>query len=83
MRELVGWVGSFFFAVCCIPQTFQCWKQGHGRGLNWAFLITWLLGELCMIYYIWPNRDWPLLVNYIFNLLCLLGILKYKIWERE
>jgi len=61
----------------------MCYKQGHGRGLDWFFLWAWLIGELCMIVYVLPKWDWPLLINYLFNLACLLVIFRYKIWERK
>jgi len=71
------------FSLCAIPQSWQSYKQGHGRGLSWAFLLMWLFGEILTICYVWPKQDMPLLVNYFLNLTCLAVILKYKIWERH
>lgn len=80
--ELIGWAGSVLFAFCGLPQAIQCFKTGHSRGLNWAFLLAWFFGEILTIVYVLPKMDVPLLFNYGFNLLILIVILRYKIWER-
>jgi uncharacterized protein with PQ loop repeat len=81
--EIIGWIGSILFAACGIPQAWQCYKNGNSRGLAWGFLITWLFGEILTIVYVLPKMDIPLLFNYTFNLIVLLIILRYKIWERK
>ena len=82
MMEYVGWIGAILFAICGLPQAIQCVKQGHSRGLNWFFLVAWLGGEILTIIYVWPKQDWPLLFNYFLNLVFLLVMIRYKIWER-
>lgn len=82
LLEVAGWVGAFLFSICAIPQAWQCYRQGHGVGLSWAFLLCWLFGELLTTAYIWPKRDWPLLVNYATNMACLAVIVRYKLWPR-
>jgi len=83
MLELSGILGSILFAICAVPQAIECIKTGHARGLNYFFLIAWALGEVFTIIYIWPRQDWILLGNYFFNSLCVIIMLKYKIWERK
>lgn len=80
--ELIGWIGSILFAACGIPQAYESFKKGHSNGLTWAFLLMWLGGEILTLAYIIPKMDWPLLFNYINNLICLLVILRYKIKPR-
>ncbi len=80
--EFFGWLGSALFAICGLPQALQSIKDGHSRGLNWFFLLAWLFGEVFTIIYIWPKMDLPLLANYSVNLIFLMIMLKYKIWER-
>lgn len=82
MLEIVGWIGSFLFAICGLPQAMQSVKDGHSRGMNWGFITAWLGGEILTIAYVLPKMDLPLLANYISNLIFLLVILRYKIWER-
>lgn len=79
MLDIIGWIGSACFAICAIPQALKSYRDGHSDGISWAFLSLWLTGELCMIIYILPTGDGPLLVNYFGNLACLLVILRYKL----
>jgi len=81
--ETVGWIGAVLFAICGLPQAWQCYHDGHSRGLNWFFLAAWLGGEILTIIYIWPKRDYPLLFNYLLNLVFLGVMIRYKIWERK
>lgn len=81
--ETIGWVGSILFAICGLPQAWQCWRDGHARGLNWFFLLAWLGGELLTIAYVWPKGDVILLFNYGTNLLFLCVMLKFKLAERK
>ena len=80
--EYIGWAGSILFAACGIPQAYESYTKGHSRGLTWAFLLMWLGGEILTLAYIIPKGDWPLLFNYVNNLICLLIILRYKIKPR-
>ena len=81
--EMIGWAGAILFAICGLPQAVQCAREGHARGLNWFFLLAWFFGEVLTIIYVWPKADYPLLFNYFLNLLFLVVILRYKIWERK
>ena len=81
--ETIGWFGAFLFGVCGLPQAIQCARDGHSRGLNWFFLLCWLGGEILTIIYVWPKADYPLLANYLVNLVFLAVMLRYKIRERD
>ena len=81
--EILGWIGSILFAVCGAPQAWQCMRDGHSRGLNWFFLLAWLGGEILTILYVLPKMDLPLLANYFANLIFLLVMVRYKLWERK
>jgi uncharacterized protein with PQ loop repeat len=83
MLNVIGWLGSICFSICAIPQAVLSIKQGHSDGTSSLFLGLWLLGEVCTIAYVLPKLDYPLLVNYIGNLACLLVILRYKIRPRS
>ena len=83
MTELIGWLGSILFALCGLPQAFSCYKEGSAKGLSWTFLLMWFFGEILTIIYIFPSKQYPLLFNYMCNLLSLLVILKYKINPRN
>ena len=81
--EIIGWIGSFLFAICGLPQAIESYKTGHSRGLTWPFISMWLGGEILTILYVLPKMDLPLLANYFSNLVFLLVIARYKIWERK
>ena len=83
--DIIGWTGSILFAICGIPQAYQCWKQKHANGLSWAFLLTWFSGEILTLLYIClkPTLDIPLIFNYTFNLAALLIIFYYKIFKKD
>ena len=80
---MLGWLGAILFAACGIPQAVKCVTDGHSEGLSWAFLLMWLGGEILTIVYVWPKSDWPLIFNYLFNLVCLAIMLVYKLKPRS
>ena len=80
MLDIVGWLGAFFFAICAIPQAWQSYKLGNSDGISTMFLVFWFLGEVLMTIYVLPTWDWPLLTNYIFNLILTSVICWYKIF---
>jgi len=80
MIEVIGWVGSFLFSICAIPQAYQSFKEKSSKGINSLFLITWFLGEiLCLLYGFLVELPYPIMVNYIVNLSCLLVIAYFKV----
>jgi uncharacterized protein with PQ loop repeat len=81
--EVFGWIGAAGFAVCGIPQAYQSFKDGHTKGLNWGFLGTWSIGEICMLIYILPTGNLPLILNYVGNGICLAVMVWYKVFERK
>ncbi|MCG8332762.1 MAG: PQ-loop repeat-containing protein [Chitinophagales bacterium] len=86
MNEYIGWLGSFLFAVCALPQVIQTFRTKKSDDLNSLFLLMWFLGEVFTLWYIVMEdflnniRHYPLYFNYIFNLLLLSYLLfaKYK-----
>ena len=82
--ELLGWIGSFFFMICGIPQAWQSYKHGNSNGVNSAFLVFWLLGELFTLSYtiLHLNSDLPIISNLIVNIIFIVIIMKYKYFPR-
>ena len=79
MTEVLGWIGTFFFATCAIPEAYASFRR-KWTAITWGMLLMWLTGEVCtMIYVFLTTKDPILLTNYVFNLLCLLIIIYYKI----
>ena len=82
--EVIGWVSNTLFAAAAVPQAWHSYKQGHSHGLTWGLLLMWFFGELGAIVFAFA-KDIPiqLTVNYFFNFIMLLIIIRYKIWERK
>lgn len=84
MIETIGWVGAVCFALCAVPQAWLSWQQGHSEGVSGSFLTLWFVGEVCMLGYSLAEIDsLQIIVNYVFNLACLLVIIKYKLRPRR
>jgi uncharacterized protein with PQ loop repeat len=83
MLEFIGWIGAIAFAICGLPQAIASHKQGHSNGISSFFLALWIIGELCTLTYIIPNKQYPLIFNYVFNIIFTLIILWYKLNPRE
>lgn len=82
--ETVGYIGAFLLAICALPQAVMSWRQGHSRGLSHGFLLSWYVGELCMLSFVIETvgPHGPLYYNYLLNAALLTIIVKYKYWER-
>jgi len=80
MIETIGWLGSFFFAICGIPQAWESYKAKNSNGISHGFLWLWILGEVFTLFYIMAQEIVliPLVANYLFNLLSLVVIVYYK-----
>lgn len=83
--QIIGYIASFLFIACAIPQSYQSWQQGHSRGVNPLFIGAWLLGEVLMMLYVYLDQGWdgPLMLNYIGNLVFASPILYYMVFPRR
>lgn len=81
LLEIIGWIGTFFFSVCGLPQAIKSWRERSADGISWAFLFMWMAGEILTTIYtaFQPQLLVPLLVNYAFNIV-LIGIIMYWKW---
>lgn len=83
MLELVGWVGSIAFALCGLPQAVQSYKDKHSDGITWGFISLWFIGELCTLVYVMPKGHWPLIFNYLGNILFAGTIIYFKMFPKR
>lgn len=83
--EILGYLGAILLAVCGVPQLLKCWKDKHADGLSWGLIILWLTGEIVTIAYLFLAgiMTAPLALNYGCNVLIVMAILYYKIWNRK
>jgi uncharacterized protein with PQ loop repeat len=81
--EYIGWIGSILLAFCGLPQAIESYRTKNSDGLTWGFLIMWGVGEIFTVVYIIPKWHWPLIFNYVANLVFISIILYYKIKPRK
>lgn len=83
--SFLGWLSAFCFMASAASQAYKCHKQGHGHGLSYKFLILWGVAESSRMLYIIIKLGlvWPILVNHMVDLTCLLIIVRYRIFPRE
>ena len=77
--EWLGYIGSFLFAICGAPQAIKSFREKNSEGISWWLLILWISGELITLVYTSINLYWPLIFNYVFNIIFISVILFYKI----
>ncbi len=77
MTELLGWISATLLAVCGIFQMVETIDLGSVQGLSSWFIVTWFLGEIFGLYYVCKKKQYPLIVNYLLNLLATSVLLWY------
>jgi len=75
--RVLGYTSAFLLSICGVFQLIETVKLGNVDGLSFLFLLTWFLGELLGCVYVCSRRDYPLIWNYIINLLVSLILLLY------
>jgi len=69
MIEIVGWLGTFCFAVCGLPQLIKILRTKETGGVSVTFLFLWLIGEILTLWYAFVRAPkLPLLTNYVWNI---------------
>lgn len=83
--SILGWLGSFFLAICGAPQLIKSIKEKSCKDLSFCFLLLWFLGEgFCFIFLLYTSftlgyNQLPLYPNYIFNIIITFSLLSLKI----
>lgn len=81
MIEMLGWIGALMLGICALPQAIFSYRNKDSSGISLSFLMLWLGGEvLTLVYILATTMQLPLVVNYLFNILCLSVILFY--WRK-
>lgn len=82
--DIIAWLGSILLAFCGLPLCLQSIFQGHMRGVNLLFLVSWWLGEILLFMYILVDISSPqLLTNYAINIIFTSTMLWYKLFPRD
>ena len=83
-NEIIGWIGSIFFAICALPQAIHTFRTKKSDDLSEMFLWLWFWGEVFTLSYILYSDfvkgtyHFPLYFNYIFNLFLLFYLIYAK-----
>ena len=73
-----GAIGAFLLSCCGVPELYRSWKNKR-CDVGWGFLNLWMAGEIMLLIYVIPQRDWILVFNYGLNVLICMGLVHYKI----
>lgn len=79
--EAVAWIGSILLALCGLPQAVKSWLDGR-TDISLAMLAMWLIGEMLLTIYCVHLGNWPLLLNYLANILIVVAIAKFRLFPR-
>lgn len=83
--DLIGWVGSVAFAVCGIPQAWECVKNRSAKGISPLFVGLWLIGEVCYVISVFMKFGWVhwMMFNYITNIVSIAVIVYYLVRDKR
>lgn len=76
----LGWIGSCLLAACGFPEVIKAYQTGECT-LEWAFLLMWFFGEICvLIPVITKIKSRFLIFNYSMNIIFIAILIGYKLW---
>ena len=79
MIEIIGSIGALLMSLCGFPELIKSFRLKK-CDVGWGMLLMWGVGEIALTWYvIVTNPDIILLVNYIFNVLIVLGLVYWKV----
>lgn len=81
---MIGWIGAILLSLCGLPQAIHSYKTKSSNGVSLYFLLMWLFGEVFTLVYVFEKTDvLPLLVNYTLNIVFIMVILYYKLFNQD
>jgi uncharacterized protein with PQ loop repeat len=83
--DLIGWIGSVAFAICGIPQAWECFKNKSAKGISPVFVALWIIGEVCYVVSVLMKFGWVdwMMFNYIMNIFSIVVIVFYLVKDRR
>ena len=79
MHAVLGWMGAVCLALCGLPQAIKTVRTRKADDISFLFLSLWLGGEVLTLAYVLPSLDFPLMVNYLVNILIVGTIMRFKL----
>lgn len=85
VTNVIGWIMSASFTGCGVPQAWKSYRDGHSKGLSLYFLLLWIIGEVCGVFYSFEFTPfpWPLFINYSVSTIITFIIMKYYFFPRD
>lgn len=74
---MIATLGSLLLALCGLPEAISAYKTKKCT-LGWPMLLMWLGGEILLIVYALQTAQYPLLLNYVANVVFLAIMIRYK-----
>ncbi len=79
----IGWISTFFLAICAVPQAIDSYKNKHSNGLHKMTIACWFIGEMFGLAYVLHKWDLPLICNYGLNFASCAIIFYYRFWGKN
>lgn len=84
MINIVGYLAMICLMISAIPQLIKVIKAGHADGMSSSYLLLLIMGFSLMATYIMLTKPlYPVVINYVINILSMLTIGYYKIFPRK
>ena len=75
--KYIAWISGLLLGACAVPEVIHTVQKGTNDS-SWIFLLMWGLGEIGFFIYVLPKRDYPLLFNYVLNIILISILIYYK-----
>jgi uncharacterized membrane protein len=70
--------GSILLALCGLPEAIRSFRSKR-CDIGWGMILSWLLGEICLVVFAFQTKQYILLINYFANISFISIMLYYKI----
>lgn len=78
----IGLIGSLLLTFSAVPELVRTIKDGKCH-MGWGFLSMWLIGEIFCVFYGFDLAEFPLILNYTFNLGVAFTMFYYKLKQQD
>lgn len=75
----IDFIGSVLLAACGLPEAIRCYKNKR-CDIGYGMLLSWLIGEVCLVFYSVETGQFVLLINYLANIMFISVMLYFKIF---
>lgn len=80
--DTIGWIGTSAFMLSGASFANDARRAGK-TDFSWLSIATLVVGESGALYKAVDILSWIFIINYLFGLICVGIVIKYKIWPRR